>query len=372
MKIKFSAILAVLLILTLTVGIFAACDSNEQSLEGLVIVTFELNGGTLHNNSTDVLGRLYHGYKPNSYVIDISNYMSNELTKKGFVFEGWYRDENCTVPWNFATDCVTQDITLYAKWETEIVYRYVVYMVVDGEQTELGTYRVAQGDKFNDSLNYGRNLRRYTRTFLGYYSDPELETAWDNDYTHPGGEESTDIPVYVDSIEGVWQFVNNYETLLSALRTSDDIYLTDDVDCGNNVVAFAGNNGIFNRVLQGNGYTISNLSIGAPTSTLYPTYSVFGTLGASAKILNVHFTNIRFTLVDFPDSSELQLGALAVSANSGAEVRDVTVSGTYTDNLQFLQFTAQQIETLLGKAIYDDYDDTKITVTGFESSFTPA
>lgn len=372
MKIKFSAILAVLLILTLMAGVLVACGSNEQSLEGMAIVTFELNGGTLLNNSTNITGQVYHGYKPGSYVIDISKYNGRSLQKDGYVFKGWYMDERCTVPWNFALDRVNQSLTLYAKWESEIVFRYVVYMVADGEQTQLGAYTVAEGEPFVDSLNYGSNLRSHSRTFLAYYSDPELKNPWDNNYTHPGGKESTDIPVYVDSIKGIWQFVSNYDELVSALRTSDGIYLTDNVDCGNNVVTFAGTNGVFNRELQGNGYTISNMAIGAATSTLHPNYSVFGTLGASAKVLNVSFENIRFTLADFPDSTELQLGALAVSANNGAEVRDVRISGTYTNNLQFLKTTAQQIETLLGKAIYEDYDSTKVTVTGFESSFTPA
>lgn len=32
------------------------------------------------------------------------------------VFGGWYKDAACTNPWNFATDKVKEDITLYAKW----------------------------------------------------------------------------------------------------------------------------------------------------------------------------------------------------------------------------------------------------------------
>ncbi len=36
--------------------------------------------------------------------------------KEGYNFFGWYRDENCTEPWNFATDVVIADIKLYAKW----------------------------------------------------------------------------------------------------------------------------------------------------------------------------------------------------------------------------------------------------------------
>jgi uncharacterized repeat protein (TIGR02543 family) len=34
----------------------------------------------------------------------------------GYTFGGWYRESACTNIWNFATDVVTANITLYAKW----------------------------------------------------------------------------------------------------------------------------------------------------------------------------------------------------------------------------------------------------------------
>jgi len=37
----------------------------------------------------------------------------------GFTFGGWYKDEACTDPWDFSTDVVTSDVTLYAKWEPD-------------------------------------------------------------------------------------------------------------------------------------------------------------------------------------------------------------------------------------------------------------
>ena len=37
--------------------------------------------------------------------------------KEGYVFCGWYRDIDCTVEWDFATDKVEGDLTLYAGWD---------------------------------------------------------------------------------------------------------------------------------------------------------------------------------------------------------------------------------------------------------------
>lgn len=38
-------------------------------------------------------------------------------TREGYVFTGWYSDENCVYLWDFATAHVSQDMTLYAGWE---------------------------------------------------------------------------------------------------------------------------------------------------------------------------------------------------------------------------------------------------------------
>ncbi|MGE5474171.1 MAG: InlB B-repeat-containing protein [Ignavibacteriales bacterium] len=37
-------------------------------------------------------------------------------TKSGYKFSGWYKESNCINRWNFGTDTVTSNITLYAKW----------------------------------------------------------------------------------------------------------------------------------------------------------------------------------------------------------------------------------------------------------------
>jgi uncharacterized repeat protein (TIGR02543 family) len=38
------------------------------------------------------------------------------MTKTGFIFAGWYQEAAFTTPWNFATDTVTGNMTLYAQW----------------------------------------------------------------------------------------------------------------------------------------------------------------------------------------------------------------------------------------------------------------
>ena len=45
-----------------------------------------------------------------------------EPTRTGYTFGGWYRETGCVNIWNFATDIVTGDVTLYAKWTTLITF----------------------------------------------------------------------------------------------------------------------------------------------------------------------------------------------------------------------------------------------------------
>ena len=39
-----------------------------------------------------------------------------EITKEYCTFDGWYKEADLTTPWNFETDTVTENTTLYAKW----------------------------------------------------------------------------------------------------------------------------------------------------------------------------------------------------------------------------------------------------------------
>ena len=75
--------------------------------------------------------------------------------KASFTFGGWYKERECTTRWNFATDTVTADITLYAKWQTTSInirfdHSKMWCWKPDGES--LGTAihpgaRVQEGDK---------------------------------------------------------------------------------------------------------------------------------------------------------------------------------------------------------------------------------
>jgi uncharacterized repeat protein (TIGR02543 family) len=59
-----------------------------------------------------------HGTAPASQTVENGNMALDpgELTAEGWSFGGWYKEKECTTSWNFETDTVTEDVTLYAKW----------------------------------------------------------------------------------------------------------------------------------------------------------------------------------------------------------------------------------------------------------------
>lgn len=82
-------------------GEAASCtiDASENTLT----VTFEENGGSA---VPDITGLSYNA----------AITAPAAPTKTGYAFGGWYREAACTNLWDFSTDTVTEDITLYAKW----------------------------------------------------------------------------------------------------------------------------------------------------------------------------------------------------------------------------------------------------------------
>ncbi|MDR1318784.1 MAG: InlB B-repeat-containing protein, partial [Treponema sp.] len=73
---------------------------------GYRAVTWELNNGSWPGATTPM----------NQVEVDGKITRPSDPARSGFTFTGWYREAALTTPWNFGTDTVTMDITLYAKW----------------------------------------------------------------------------------------------------------------------------------------------------------------------------------------------------------------------------------------------------------------
>ena len=96
-------------------------------------------------------------------------------TREGYDFGGWYKDEECTTPWNFTTDKVTEETTLFAKWDEVYTgeYEEVTYSLnisdletgtraadeINGKFTIVATSEVRNRTKTYDGVEYQKSVK---------------------------------------------------------------------------------------------------------------------------------------------------------------------------------------------------------------------
>ena len=101
-RITMKKVLNCLIVVAIAVSAtFTSCEKEKT-----FIVSFNSNGGTAVASQTVENGARVT--KP------------ADPTRENDVFDGWYRDAALTNIWNFNTDVVTSNVTLYAKWNTEV------------------------------------------------------------------------------------------------------------------------------------------------------------------------------------------------------------------------------------------------------------
>ena len=322
-----------LTILLCIIALLCTACSEEANFEGQTKVVFCLEGGTYQNSTRDVV-HYYKMQNDTQTVIAMPNAFSeDEITKSGFYIEGWYKTktgegENAeyTDKWDFATDTIDRTgVTLYAKWVLSIQHTYsVCYKDEGGAPVVLGTYPVDAGDLFSDYGGYADD--RYGFTPIGFVD--EAGNAWNESFVHPGGEESVDVKVFVNYIEGNFKIVSTAKDLLRAVNSN--IYLTADIDMAGEPISFADYKGI----LKGNGHKITNFKVSYSASkndlienNLY--ISLFG-FAKGATVSDVSFENVVIDVnTGLTATQHIYVVPIGIKAE-GVTFTNVNFSGTYT------------------------------------------
>lgn len=328
------------IICLLLITFMCGCE-DENNYEGQVKVTFHLEGGTYMNCTRPVV--LYFDYSDDeaNYICSPIDLTRKEITKSGYNLVGWYKTKiedgeevSYSDEFNFETDTVGKEgLNLYAYWEKKIVYVYnVCYKDASSEVIVLGTYKVKAGEKFEDYLGYADKNWGYTA--LGYYD--EDGNPWDSNFTHPGGDVSLTINVFVDYLEGEYLIVDSADDLQTSVANNQNIYLTNNIDLEGRELCFRNYRG----VLMGNGYTISNFNLkyGVGRDDLVNDFydegktslclSLFGKT-KGAVIENVNFENVTFKLdTTFKMTHKIYVAPLAVSMED-TTIKNVTFNGTF-------------------------------------------
>ena len=118
-------------------------------------VTFESNGGTV--------------IAPVQVISGTTMTAPATPTKTGSAFVGWYRDAGLVNAWNFATNQVTQDTTLYAKWAT----MYTATFNSNGGSA-VASVQFAHGT----TIPVPANPTQLGYAFRGWHSDPWNYSPW--------------------------------------------------------------------------------------------------------------------------------------------------------------------------------------------------
>ena len=382
MKRKRAIILLVCMcIVCIFAGMLAACGGGEQDYtsnsapyaEGNygVEITFELEGGTYQNSTRHV--RMYYYIRDGmeTHITPPGENSKRELNRANYYITGWYRtrtenpDGTVTYSdeWDFEKDTVKsgdEGFTLYCGWAPKIVHTYeICYYDENGAEQVYGKIQVNAGDPFSDSSDRADNRVGYTAKReaneageyeICYYSGKDENgnwIPWDPAFTHPGGETSTAVKVFVDYLKGDFKYVSTASELISASKnyanTDNGVYLTQDIDLGGEELPiFRKGNGDFKGVFYGNGYTVKNFILKYDVNNVISNrhalledkalcISLFGNL-EGATVRDVTFEGVEINIdINYDQINGVYVAPLAVLANSSS-VEGVNISGSITVN----------------------------------------
>jgi uncharacterized repeat protein (TIGR02543 family) len=165
-------------------SLLSACSNPAASLDGsspasnpdpavaTYTVTFDGNaGGASVSNLPAALTGLASGAKIAS--------PTTTPTLAGKVFAGWYKETSCANIWNFDTDTVTANTTLYAKWVDSTATFSVTFDANAGSDAvtnmPVAKTGVAAGSKITAP---SETPTRSGYTFAGWYRDADCKAQW--------------------------------------------------------------------------------------------------------------------------------------------------------------------------------------------------
>jgi uncharacterized repeat protein (TIGR02543 family) len=114
---------------------------------------------------------------------DLAVRPSQNPTQEGFTFERWNKDEDAETPWDFATDRVNENVTIYASWIADIATQYTVTFNSQGGSA------VANQQVYDGGLiaKPTQNPTQEGFTFERWNKDEDGETPWDFDTDRVNG-----------------------------------------------------------------------------------------------------------------------------------------------------------------------------------------
>ena len=158
---------------TSDLNLYAKWETGSQSAENWTI-TWDLDDGTAGGTYPTQIEKGAVLTKP------------ADPTKAGYAFDGWYKEEELTTAWNFTTDTITDNITLYAKWN---INQYTVTFNSNGGDT-VTAQTVDHGGKATEPQNVTRSDGYVV---AGWYRD---DTSFQNQWNFATDTVTQNITLY--------------------------------------------------------------------------------------------------------------------------------------------------------------------------------
>lgn len=103
---KVTVILTIIMLMTLTLGLVAACGENPSDSVTSYKVTF-YDGTTVITTETVKEGKKIENFIP----------ADKGYSKEGYAFNGWFATSDFTHDWSFDT-AITKDTNVYSQWQS--------------------------------------------------------------------------------------------------------------------------------------------------------------------------------------------------------------------------------------------------------------
>lgn len=274
----------------------------------------------------------------------------------GYFLAGWYAKRTQTAdgyvysdPWNFETSRLELDadgtysssdpvLTLYAAWvpEFEVEFKDLksgdTLSSVGFVPSENGALRLPAWDEKTGTLEMYEFPQRKGYTLSGVYYDPQgLQPADTEMLIHPGTVDlssgvakNTKMTVYLDWQEGEWYHIYTAEQFKKNASVSGNYVLCADLDFSDEIWPTSLMHGNFTGTIQGNGYTIRNVTA-VQTNNSKVNSGLFGSITEAAIIHDVTFENVIFSIEKGTRVAGASFGLFAGSVSETADIQNVSI-----------------------------------------------
>ncbi len=294
--------------------------------------------------------------------------------EQGYVYGG---------KWDFATDRLEVDpngthtsadnqLTLYAAWIPYFNYEFYAPNATGGYDL-IGSKKLIEIDlpvwsESTGKLDMHDVPKMENMTFEAAFLDEAMTVPAEGtvgghvDYEKGIIEAASTIKVYTTWMEGDWFRIYTAKQFFDNSRLGGNYILCADLDFSNAVWAPLLTTGEFTGTIDGNGHTISNVTVLQGDNTKI-NGGLFGVLTAAAQISNVTFDNITYRIVAGSRLQGPNYGLLAGTVQEGATLENVAITGTIEIGKECYRPNVYNIGLICGTGQVADMDMTGITCT---------